>query len=584
MNPIAQQFLDRIRDARESTTGSLGRLSHWLEKHTTLNGRPYSFRDHEFQRDIIDDKSTTMVVLKSSQVGLSEVSARMTLGLLATNASCVAIYGLQTVAFSSRFTKSRIDPIIAGSPTLSAMTVSASDSASFKQFNNGAQLHGAGLSHGISVISVPAWALVVDELDFCDPQSVATAESRLSHSSFYNEETGVRGIRRFFSTPTVPDYGVSKLFDQSNQRQRLVKCRHCSEWFWPNLLEQGVVDGWDRAMVEITAVDVMQLEERGLLHTARLLCPSCHGVITAQNLGPDRRAWVAKRPGVTRVSGWQVSPFDLPAYHTVETLLRKLVEFGDSATNHWYNFALGIPYANSLNSVVDGIVAQNTVVTPITPEQAKVGGVGGCVVGLDVGKISWIVIGKVIDKELHILWVEQIRLRTEDGSDLEGRVLELLRAYRVVVGIMDALPYTDTILRIIAQYPAIRAAEYSIRDKTLPMMVAPEDSDIAKMNRGKTISYLVRRVNSGQVKFPRINETAIVAAHLRALRQVERIKENGEVVQEWVSTGPDHYGHALNYCNMAAQSLMDTIAVSYTPPTTIRQARPGSRFRPMRAA
>lgn len=577
MNPTALAFLERLRDARESTTGSLGRLSYWLEKHTTLAGRPFSFKDHEFQRDICDDTSHTMVVIKPSQCGLSELTARMTLGFLATNQAVTAIYGLQTVFFSSRFFKSRIDPIIRESKTLSSMILPASDSASFKQFTNGSQLHGAGFSAGIAVISVPSSAVIADETDFCDPQSIATAESRLSHSPFVDPETGVRGIRRFFSTPTVPDYGVSGLFEKSSKRRRLVKCKHCSEWFWPSLLDHCVIDSWDQPMNELTAVDAQRLDDKGHLASARLLCPHCHGVITRQNLSPDYREWVAEHPEIRRMSGWQVSPFDLPAYHTPESLIRKLIETGDHAVQHWYNFALGLPYANALNSVTEGAVEKNTTVKPFPPEGTD--SISGCVMGLDVGKISWATIGKVVDGKLHIVWAEQIRLRSEDGSDLEERVLELLRRYRVVVGIMDALPYTDTILRIIARYPVIKAAEYSIRDKTLPMMLHKDDDDIIKLNRSKTLSFLVKRVNSGQIQFPQMTETRTMASHLRALRQVERTKESGEVVQEWISTGPDHYGHSLNYCNMAAQALMDSMTTGFAMGPSIKQANVGSKYR-----
>ena len=584
MNPIAQQFFDRIRDSRESTTGSLGRLSYWLEKHTTLAGRPFSFTDHEFQRDICDDTAHTMVVIKPSQCGLSELTARMTLGFLATNPAVTAIYGLQTVFFSSRFFKSRIDPIIRESDTLSALILPASDSASFKQFTNGSQLHGAGFSAGIAVISVPSSAVIADETDFCDPQSIATAESRLSHSPFVDLETGVRGIRRFFSTPTVPDYGVAGLYSKSSQRKRLVKCKHCAEWFWPSLLEQCVIDGWDKRMEELTAIDAQQLDDKGLLSSARLLCPHCHGVVSRDNLGPDYREWVAEKPEVKRLSGWQVSPFDLPAYHTPESLIRKLIETGDHAIHHWYNFALGLPYANSLNSVSGEAIAQNTVVQPFSPEQAKSGGIAGCVAGVDIGKISWITIGKIIDGQLHIVWMEQIRLRSDDGSDLEGRVLELMKIYRVSLCVMDAMPYTDTILRIIGQYPMVRAAEYSIRDKTLPMIMAKEDDDTIRLNRSKTLSYLVKRINSGQIKFPKMDETRLMTAHLKALRQIERTKDNGETVQEWINTGPDHYGHSLNYCNAAAQSLIDSYSTGFAMAPSVKQANVGSKYVPSRKA
>lgn len=587
-NPIAQAFIDRLKDYRTSATGSLGRLSAWLEKNTSMHQRAFSFKHHEYQRAICDDTSYSMCCIKPSQCGLSELTVRMVLGFLGTNASTSAIYGLQTVMFASTFFKSRVDPVIRESKFLRNMVLAASDSAKFKEFSNGSQLHGAGFSQGTAIISIPASMVISDETDFSDPSSIATAESRLSHAPFVDPETGVRGIRRYFSTPTVEDWGVSGLFAKSDKKRRLVKCKHCREWYWPNLLEQGIIKGWDKVITELTAVDLVHLDNRGLLSSAQILCPKCHNPMTKQNLGPDHREWVAESPHVLRLSGWQVSPFDLPEYHSAESLFRKLIELTDLQINHWYNFALGLPYSDSSNSVAKGAVDNNKIVTPIPPEIAETGGISGCVAGIDIGKISWITIGKVINNTLHVVWCEQIRLRDEDGGDLKSRVLYLLAAYKVIVAVSDALPYSDVILEMVAARPGFKAAEYSIRDKTLPMVMcdmenSEGDNAIVKMNRTKTLSYLVKRINSNQIKFPVMDETDLVGSHLKSLKQIERVKDNGETVKEWVSTGPDHYGHSLNYLNTAATLSAQVYSSGIVVPVSLRSVEVGSKYTPPEA-
>ena len=579
-NKIAFEFVKSLRASRVSRLATLDKLGEWIEKNTTINSRPFSFVNHEFQKDIVADASTSVVVSKPSQVGMSEISARIVLALLATNPGTTAIYGLQTVLFSSRFFKSRVDPVINGSKVLSDMLLPGSDSASFKHFSNDSQLHGAGFSAGVDVISIPAAALFVDEISFCSSESVATAESRLSHSPFVCPETGVRGLRRYFSTPTTGGWGVSALFDRSDKKYRLVRCAHCAHWFWPNLLDHGVVDGFDKSFHEITAVDVTDIDNRGLLQTARLLCPSCHNVIGPAQLMPEYRRWVAENPSVKRLSGWQVSPFDLPTYHTPESLLRKLVTTTDYHRNHFINFALGLPYESALSSVLPGVIEENTILQHVLPEL----GAGGCVLGLDVGRISWAVIGKLVGEEFHVIHAEQIRLRSEDGSDLVDRVLYLLRTYRCILALADNMPYTDSILTIMSRYPALKGVEYSLRDKSLPLMVVDEDADVVKMNRTKVLSYLVKRINSKQVKFARMPEINTMAAHLRAIKQVERMKDSGEMVSEWVHTGPDHYAHATSYAHMAAYHLQNSFVNTFAPPPTIRQVVPGRNYKALRAA
>lgn len=582
MNPTAEQFLNRLRDHRERGGNSMGRLSAWVTKHTNLGGKKYSFKDHEFQEAIIDDTASAAVVVKPSQVGLSQATVHMVLGFLATNPNTTMLYGLQTLKFSQQFAKSRIDPVIRESPDIAEMMVPGNDSSLFKQFTNSSQLHVVGFSPGSSIISVPASGVISDETDFSSAEAIATGESRLSHSPFVSSD-GVRGFRRYFSTPTVSGYGVDAKFQSSDKKRRLVKCRSCSDWFWPSFFEHVVVDTWDQPISEMTALEAQVLDDNGALKSARLICPHCHNVVTQQNLAAPHREWVAEHPEVTRMSGWHCSPFDLPTYHTPYTLFRKLIDTGDAHYHHFVNFALGLPFVSALNSVRDSAVAENTTVNPVMPERAY-GEVSGCVAGIDIGKTSWITIGKVIDHQLHIIYVEQIKLRAEDGSDLESRVLGLMRSYKVALCFMDSYPYTDVLLRLISRYPALKGVDYSIREKALEMMVVREDIDTVKMNRTKVLNFLVKRINTGQIKFPKMPETAVVASHLKAIRQVQQTKESGEVVEVWVETGPDHYAHALAYCNMAAQSLMDSMTAGFAMAPTIKQAEVGSKYVPSKAA
>jgi hypothetical protein len=53
-----------------------------------------------------------------------------------------------------------------------------------------------------------------------------------------------------------------------------------------------------------------------------------------------------------------------------------------------------------------------------------------------------------------------------------------------------------------------------------------------------------------------MEETDTIKEHLRNLKRVETDNARGERVGSWVATGPDHYGHSLNYLNMA-DDMMD---------------------------
>ena len=574
MNSMSREYLNRIKD-RVALTSSVGRLSAWLESHTTIFSKPYSFVGHEFQKEIIDCKHPNAVIIKPSQVGLSEMSARLVLGFLAVESNSVAIYTLPTVHEALRFAKSRIDPVIEGSKYLSSVMGSGGDSASFKQIGS-SQLFMAG-THGKSLISIPTDLLITDELDFSSAEAVATAESRLSHSRFIYPELQLRGIRRKFSTPTVSGIGVSALYNQSDRKKRLVKCQHCAEWFWPNFLFNVVVDGFDRAMDELTLSDVQDLDERGLLSTARLICPSCHNTITQDNLRPQHREWVAEFPSVRHLSGFQVSPFDLPDYHSPESIMRKRLEFGEHE-GHFRNFTLGIPYDSSTNSIEPTAVARNTSINPVFPESANI---GGCVAGLDIGRTSWLTIGKKVGNEIHVLWAEQIRVGTGESEDnLFNLVVKRFRQFRVIKAVIDSQPFFDTVLRIQAQFPELLVLPcmYTLRDTKLPAYVVNENEQQVNANRTKVLDLFVKRVNTNKFKFAQLPEMTLVAQHLQGMKRVEGVNPAGLLTENWIRSSADHYFHALSYLNMASTMVESGDYSNFAPLPSIKECFVGKQY------
>ena len=107
--PQAAQFLQRLQDS-VSDVYSLSHLDTWIEKKTYLDGRKFSFKNHEFQRSIIQDACETSIVVKCAQIGLSEILARWTLAACATQNDFTVIYTFPTTNDAEKFCKTRIDP------------------------------------------------------------------------------------------------------------------------------------------------------------------------------------------------------------------------------------------------------------------------------------------------------------------------------------------------------------------------------------------------------------------------------------------------------------------------------------------
>lgn len=571
LNPIAGEYLSRLKDAIERTS-ALGRVSFWLEKNTTIAGRPFSFVGHEFQREIVDETHPNTAVIKPSQVGLSECAARLMLGFVAISPDTVGIYTLPTVNEALRFSKSRIDPVIRSSKYLSSIIIGGSDSSSFKQLGT-SQIFMAG-TFGKALISIPTDFLVNDEVDFSNPEVLVTAESRLSHSRIYNEELELRGIRRKFSTPTLPQLGISALYDKSDQRKRLVRCKHCGHWFHPNFLFNVVIPGHDGDMAEITYLEVQDLDDRGLLAKAQLLCEKCHGVITKENLRPDYREWVAEFPHVRHTRGYAVSPFDLPDYHTPTSILRKKLEFKEEE-GHFRNFTLGLSYADASNSVLPGVISENTELSPSYPDSTDA---YGTVMGLDVGKTSWLTVGKPFGDKLHIIWAEQIKIGINQDDELYTKVLLRMRQFRCVKLVCDAMPYTDTMLRIQRAFAPgqVLLCTYTLTDVRAAISRVRESDYTLETNRTKSLDVLVKRLNTNKLKFAHLADSKLMESHLQGMKRVDRFNSKNELVSEWLKTGPDHYFHSLNYLNLASRMVESGWANEWSPGITITQASVGA--------
>lgn len=576
MSDIFDEYTKQLRDSLDSKS-SLGRLSVWIEKHTKHNGSNFSFKEHEYQRDIVDSTHNNVVVIKPSQVGLTECSIRLILSFLSVEAGTVALHLLPTLGEAQKAVKSRFDPIIRGSSYLRSVVHSGSDSSSFKQIAD-SQLFTGG-TFGKAVISIPTDLLSVDEYDFTNTENVSTAESRLTHSRFVDPETGVRGIRRFWSTPTATGAGVDGLYAQSNQKKRLVKCKHCGKWMWPQFLKHTVVSGWDKDILEMDHVDAINLANRGLLATARLLCETCHEVITKDNLGPDYREWVATYPNLTYREGYHVSPFDLPSYHSAESIMRKMIDYRNNY-NHFTNFVLGLAYSDASNSILDEMVETYTTIRPVTPDEAESSRISGCVAGLDVGRTSWLIIAKpnYAMKILDIIWVESIRLEGSAEDDLKVKVLQRLRQYGVIKSVMDSMPYTPSILAIQASMPVgwVLPNFYTLRDTKLPIYVVNEKDNVIASHRTKALNLMAKKVNSGQIRWPMLEEMATVRKHLQGIKRIDRSLDDGTETSDWVKVGEDHYAHAAGYLSLAAE-LVEVAHSGWAPMPTIHEVVVGSQ-------
>ena len=87
-------------------------LGDWVVNNTFLNGRKFTTKGHEYQAKIMEDESPEVVIKKSAQIGISEMSLRMTLGLVSIMPNFSAIYTMPTATLAGVYTKTRLDAVM----------------------------------------------------------------------------------------------------------------------------------------------------------------------------------------------------------------------------------------------------------------------------------------------------------------------------------------------------------------------------------------------------------------------------------------------------------------------------------------
>ena len=477
----------------------------------TLDGKPFTYDRHEYLILPYADDHPFQVEEKAAQLGLT------------TRAMLRALYkcryaGFRGVLylFPSRtdaldFSKSRISNLIEENPDIIGKWLKDTDSAGLKKVWN-SFLYIRGMHSKVGLKSIPTDFNIYDELDEAPQNAVDMAQERMGHSE--------HRLVHQLSNPTLPDYGIDKAFQETDQRYWVLKCEKCGEY---TCLEDSFPD----CLITV----------KGSVIRA---CQKCKS-----ELNPSIGQWVAKHPSVTDKRGYHYSQlfshFIRPAdiLHQFRTT-NNLTDF--------YNLKIGNAYVEAQNRLSvqevlalcgnEGIVSQDK---------------GPCFMGVDQGKDLNVVIskrqpqkaGKIVHVGIYKDWEELDRL---------------MRNFSVFRCVVDALPETRN-ARAFAErfkgkvylnyYNEHQKGHYAWNEKEL----------IVSCNRTESLDASHREIMDQALVLPK--DCQIVqefAQHLHNVaKKLEENIESGSKRYVYVKLGPDHFRHAFNYEAMARHSKTELI-------------------------
>lgn len=518
------------------TTSSDICYADWIESNTFLKGKRYSFKDHEYQIGPVNDKSRVMVAHKCAQLGFTECFFRWMVAFLATHQGSQGIFTQPTATDMNSFVKSRADMILEDCTVLKKLGIGGVDNASLKRIGS-AFLNLRGTFGARAAISVPSDVNIYDEVNFSNPHVLNLYKSRLQHSEFKYE--------RYISTPTIPNYGVSELYNRSDKKRINCRCTHCNHHqflSWPeNIFFRRLADN---QTIPYTFETMELFVASPWLYKAFFGCTSCQGEL---DRSWAHREWVAEYPEraldpETGVSGWFVSQLD--AVHVTATDLVKASDKrleGYKKIEDFYNFCLALPYEGG-DSVKITDACKPFCILPMEEAQSSM----GSFIGMDLGNICHIIVVKdlYVSGILRPVVVAALRISKDDlENDFPGIGKRFGRAF----SISDAQPYTTTVEKLAKADSGRMLCCYFGGKK--PYTVSEHLVTASKTQMlDEVTDYLPR----GDVMLASgLKDLDIVWEHLKRLVKIKEEDEDGEVFYNYPKIGDDHYGLALGYALLA---------------------------------
>ena len=531
---MLKSHLQRLTDGL-SNRYSRDNLSTWCERNIVLEGAKISFGDkYSFQRKILDDTSRVTSTVKLAQIGLTTLNMAYILAGMATQPKFNCIYALPSASDASKLVTTKLNPLIYESPEIKRILDYNVDSVELKKIGQNF-LFTRGTRSETAALSISADALIIDELDRCDPDVVKQFRSRLQASNLR--------IVKQFSTPTVEGVGIDKESRTAKRYRHMATCSHCNHTFLPSALTDIIIPDFSRDLSEVTASSIKDLRWQ----ESRWNCPECG---KDPNLHPSRLEWVCENPYdnyeancyfVSAATACLVLP---PSY-----FVNASTEF--TRRSEYLNQCLGLCASEENEQLTAADVERSLI-------QAELASSDPHFMGIDLGLLSACTVGRMTqDGHFIVVHREMIPLQR-----FEQRRNELIQKYKIISTVMDCQPYVNLVTTICDYDPRAYGAIFTTSKSPELYTVTEKDNDkedgklnlrLLKVNRTALMDMLLDLFKKGSVIMRQTEETDKFSSHYTSLKRTMIIR-SGELVADWQKTdNEDHFLFSLGYLYLATR-------------------------------
>jgi hypothetical protein len=508
-------------------------LVTWLawNHHRTNKDETIDFVHFSFLRQIFLDLSDYMIVIKCSQVGLTEYLNCFTYAELIQGRSVFYAFPNDKLVYrfvNNRFNQSYIYTKYYQQLHKDMVSENANKTSSLSMFKlgKGTVIFVSAFTPA-SFIEFPADSLIVDELDRTVIDNVNKGLSRLSASKH-------KKIKKI-SNPTIEAYGIDEEYAKSNQFQWFIRCS-CGNEFTPDFFAHVVRDvGNGRYLIRDKGYDKTSGND------IRLVCDKCEKPVDRYSDGK----WIASYSDRS-ITGYRISKL----YASTDSITELVGRFGEGLKNDhklqdFYNFDLGLAFTAKGAKITELML--DACVQPYTmPEGLSE---GSSVAGIDVNYPFFnVVILHIIGDKLRTVYINTIR----DYKSLK----QLLKAYNVRCGVIDAAPERRISAAICAKVPGMFRCDY-ITGVAKPSV----DPDRKRVTRNRTVAL----DNVKEAILMKLIELPMDARSIEGFypqmcastRVYDEKARRGEGDYNWLEgSKADHFMHCVGYALIARKLLV----------------------------
>jgi len=479
-----------------------------------LPSGPYKEEGHEYVKDIMECQAQRQCAMKGAQMTFTTIDVIRTIhGMIYNQYPQGCLYLFPTRDDVTDFSKGRFQPMISDNKFIK-QHIKDTDAVNVKRIGKAfLYLRGARASQKIEGVkqtssqlkSVPVDRIDFDELDEMNPKMVTLALERMAHSEVQEES--------YLSTPSIPGFGIDKLYQGSDQRIWQIKCKKCGvetclELEFPNCLED-------------------------MGHTVLRVCRKCRNEIY-----PKDGRWEVQYPNRDMV-GWWISQLN-SAYVEPKTILDAYKDPPDGNITEVYNSKLGIAHIKAENQLT-----AHDFWNCLSREPERMSHPGPTAMGVDIGNTIYVVIlDKPNEKTARFVYAA----RVSEWDDIH----DIAKRFNVRSAVVDREPE----IHKAREFQKAEPYEVHLCDYIYTLRGVTDWDPVTgmvKTNRTEICDATHEMVTAnGRFILPRRNEE--IDVFVKEACNIAKIlveDELGGRKYVYRKLGDDHYRHALNYGMMA---------------------------------